>query len=109
MKGQPLPAQIDGHNLVCLTTKIPDDPYYIAAVHGIFKKLEHYSWWEKSGLPGDIRAAQAAQYWRTINNQYLTVQECLPAMPVEPIPAGLAVGMVIPYAGRLPLPDGLLM
>lgn len=109
MKGQPLPDQIDGFDLVCLTTKIPNDPKYIAAVHGVFKRLEHYSWWEKSGEPSDTRAAQAAAYWRLLNNQFLTIEECVEPLPQAPVPAGLTVGMVIPYAGTLPLPDGLLL
>jgi hypothetical protein len=71
-KGFILPEQIDGHDLICVTLKIPDVPEYRAAFRGALKMLEEWWNWEKGGN----RGSQAANYWRYLIYTYLKFADC---------------------------------
>jgi len=67
-----LPDTLTGHDLLCVTLKIPNNLEYRAAFMGAIHMLEVWFNWEKTG---DTRAAQAAAYWRSLIDEYLTVSE----------------------------------
>lgn len=69
--GFPLPDPIDGWPLLDVCLKIPNAPEYRRAFLGHIYQLGLWANWEKSYLPGDVRARDAAQLWRTVLNQYL--------------------------------------
>jgi len=69
--GFELPSPVDGWPLMDICLKIPDAPEYRRAFLGHLYKLGLWAAWEKSYLPGDTRAKDAAQLWRDVLNQYL--------------------------------------
>lgn len=72
-KGYELPEQIDGHDLICVTLKIPNVRQYRAAFRAALKSLEEWQNWEKTG---DTQGSQAAAYWRYLINEYLRFGDC---------------------------------
>lgn len=66
-----LPNPIDGYPLLDVCLKIPDAPEYRRAFLGHINKLGLWAVWEKSYLPGDVRARDAAQLWRDTLYKYL--------------------------------------
>jgi hypothetical protein len=74
--GYLLPDPQTGYPLVCVQLMIPDHPRYRAALRGQLKALGDWWTWEKSYQPGDRRATIAAQLWRELLHQYLTIGEC---------------------------------
>lgn len=69
--GFPLPNPVDGWPLLDICLKIPNAPEYRRAFLGHINKLGLWTMWEKSYLPGDTRARDAAQLWRDVLYQYL--------------------------------------
>lgn len=69
-RGMRLPAQITGHDLICVTLKIPDDPLYRAAFLGVLQDLQRWHSWERTG---GRHGAEAAQYWRELLFDYLQI------------------------------------
>lgn len=75
-----LPDTLTGHDLLCVTLKIPNNLEYRAAFMGALHMLEVWFNWEKTG---DTRAAQAAAYWRELTDAYLTIGEDCPLVDVR--------------------------
>lgn len=75
-KGFPLPDPVTGYPLICVTLKIPDAPQYRQDFLGHIWQLGKWWVWEQSGLPGDTRAKDAAQYWRDLLYEHLKIEEC---------------------------------
>lgn len=69
--GFPLPDPIDGWPLLDICLKIPDAPEYRRAFLGHINQLGQWFMWEKSYLPGDTRAKEAAELWRRVLFDYL--------------------------------------
>lgn len=72
-RGYLLPEQIDGHDLICVRMKIPNDPDYKAAFYGALTELTKWWNWEKRG---DNSGSEAAAYWRLLIYQYLRFADC---------------------------------
>jgi microcystin-dependent protein len=102
-RGYLVPEQVDGHDLLCVTLRVPNDQRHIGAFLGAVHELGKWWAWERGEDTGNL---EAALYWRHLLYDWLRIGEC--DMP-NSIPAGLSVGMVVAYAGELPLPDNLLM
>lgn len=66
-----LPDPVLGYPLLDVCLKIPNAPEYRQAFLGHLNKLGLWAIWEKSYLPGDTRARDAAELWRETLNQYL--------------------------------------
>jgi hypothetical protein len=77
-RGYELPETITGHQLICVTLKVPDDPHYIAALKDHLYKLGRYYAWEMSYKPGDRRARDAGNYWRQLLVEHLEFGNCNP-------------------------------
>jgi len=76
-KGYPLPdGPISGYPLICVTLKIPDAPQYRQDFIGHIWELGKWWNWEHSGVPGDTRATQAAQYWRDLIYDHMVIGDC---------------------------------
>lgn len=69
--GFELPDPVLGYPLLDVCLKIPNAPEYRRAFLGHLNKLGLWAIWEKSYLPGDTRARDAAELWRETLNQYL--------------------------------------
>lgn len=69
--GFELPDPVLGYPLLDVCLKIPNAPEYRRAFLGHLYKLGLWAIWEKSYLPGDTRARDAAELWRETLNQYL--------------------------------------
>jgi len=63
--GAPLPLVINTDKRMCVCLCIPDEPEYRQAFRGQLASLGKWFFWEK-GTPGDTRAKEAAQLWRTL-------------------------------------------
>lgn len=74
--GYLIPDPITGYDLICVTLKIPDVREYRAALFGAVTELSKWWSWQRSGLPGDTRAKEAAAYWLNLIDQYLEMGEC---------------------------------
>lgn len=68
-----LPDVINPGSNICIQFEIPDTDEYRAATRGLVASLGQWWIWEKSYLPGDNRAAEAAALFREII--LLTYQE----------------------------------
>lgn len=79
--GYPIPDQITGHPKRCLTIQVPDDTLYLAVIAGAIHSLGQWFNWDKTGIPGDTRATQAAAYWRNEFLPTLTIDSCQSAAP----------------------------
>lgn len=75
-RGYILPDQLTGHDLICLSMRIPDDEHYRAAVIGQVIDLTKWWTWEKSYQPGDTRASEAASYWLELVLAHLKIDDC---------------------------------
>lgn len=74
-KGFQLPEDIDGHELICVSLKIPNIREYRAAFLGHLYQLGKWWTWEKSYINDDTRAKQAGEYWRSLLETYLCISE----------------------------------
>jgi hypothetical protein len=78
-KGYLLPDPVIGYPLICLSLMVPDHPFYRAAVRGAITELTKWWNWQKSYVPGDRRATQAAAMFRqTIYETMAFSEECFP-------------------------------
>lgn len=75
-RGYLLPDPVKSYDLICVTLKVPDHPFYREAVRGAITELQRWHNWEKSYTPGDNRAAVAAGYWKKIINETLVFKDC---------------------------------
>lgn len=66
LAGYRLPAVIDVEETTCISFNIPNDREYIAAARGAIYELLNWVHWEKSYVPGDTRASQAAALMRKV-------------------------------------------
>lgn len=71
-----IPEPIEGNETVCLKMQVPDNVRYIAAVVGAIYQTGKWFNWEKSGEPGDDRAARTAAVMRKLILDTLTVDGC---------------------------------
>lgn len=74
-RGYLLPAQIDGHNLICAQLLIPDVQEFRAAFQAQLFELAQWTTWEKSYSESDRRATDAATYWRGLLHDHLIISE----------------------------------
>lgn len=75
-RGYLLPEHITGHDLICVSMKIPNDEHYKAAFFGAITELGKWWNWEKSNTGEDRRATTAAAYWRDLIFRYYKVGDC---------------------------------
>lgn len=69
-----IPEQVtDYTDFVCYSFQVPNVSEYRTAFIGAVSQLAKWWNWEKSGAPDDRRAAQAAQYWRSL---LFPINEC---------------------------------
>lgn len=73
--GWRLPDQIDGHDLVCLSIPIPDNPEHRAAFWGALNLLCDWWNWQREDYPNE-RAHAAAQYWLELLTPLQVSAEC---------------------------------
>lgn len=72
--GYLIPEPIRDYELLCVQFFIPNNIYYIGAFTAQLEQLAQWWNWEKTYLPGDTRASQAAQYWRYLIDAYLCIK-----------------------------------
>jgi len=76
--GFPLPDPVTGYDLIDVCLKIPDAPEYRRAFLGHINQLGQWFMWEKSYLPGDTRAKEAAELWRRVLFDHLHIgDDCM--------------------------------
>lgn len=78
-KGYILPAEITGHDLLCVHLLIPNTPEYVAAFRGQLKGLTEWWNWERRSDKGNI---DAANYWRQIIHEHLSIYDCATGEPM---------------------------
>lgn len=76
--GYLLPSPVVGWPLLDVCLKIPNAPEYRRAFIGHLNQLGLWANWEKSYLPGDVRARDAAELWRETLNKYLEMDCFMP-------------------------------
>lgn len=77
-----LPETINPNQVVCVRFDIPDTVEYRNAVRGHIYELAKWWLWERSGLPGDTRARDAAELFRVLIESTLSFGGC-EGMPFE--------------------------
>lgn len=76
--GYLLPNPLTGYPTICVSFLMPDALEYRGAVRGQLKALGDWWMWEKSYLPGDRRAAQAARIFEQLIAETLVFGVCNP-------------------------------
>lgn len=80
-RGYLLPEPLTGYELDCLTVKVPRNKTYQYAIIGAITTLTKWWQWERTG---DNSGSIAAQYWRDIILDSLTIGPCEEPRPLPP-------------------------
>lgn len=73
--GWRLPDQIEGHDLVCLSIPVPNDPHHRAALWGALTMLTDWWNWQRESYPNE-RAHAAAAYWLELLTPLMVRDTC---------------------------------
>lgn len=91
--GYLLPDPLTGYELVCLQMQIPNTRLYRAAIYGAITELTKWWNWERTG---DNSGSIAAQYWRQLILETLTIDGCTPddLPPISPASESFGGGSI---------------
>lgn len=75
-RGFPLPTPHLGYETICVNFEIPNHPLYRRAIVGHLYDLAQWWTWEKTWIPGDVRAKEVSEEFRNLLLQTLSLGEC---------------------------------